>query len=71
MTLLEHLQHLDDPRQQAKCKHDLGEVVFMATCAMLCGADDWESIALFAQTREKWFKRTLRLAGGVPSLLDA
>ncbi|BBP45468.1 hypothetical protein THMIRHAS_08410 [Thiosulfatimonas sediminis] len=39
----------------------------MATCAMLCGADDWESIALFAQTREKWFKRTLRPAGGVPS----
>nr|WP_157890193.1 transposase family protein [Marinobacterium aestuarii] len=33
-----------DPRQSVKCSHDLGEVVFMTTYALLCGADDWNAI---------------------------
>ncbi len=56
MTLLERMMQLEDPRQSAKCSHDLGEVTFMTTCAILCGADDWEAITLFAETRKVWFK---------------
>lgn len=67
MTLLDRMMQLNDPRQQAKCTHDLGEVVFMTTCALLCGADDWESIQLFADTRKDWFKQYLQLPGGIPS----
>tara|TARA_R110001606_G_scaffold399130_1_gene580964 strand:- start:756 stop:1166 length:411 start_codon:yes stop_codon:yes gene_type:complete len=67
MTLLDRMMQLNDPRQQAKCTHDLGEVVFMTTCAILCGADDWESIQLFADTRKDWFKQFLRLPSGIPS----
>ena len=61
------MMQLNDPRQQAKCTHDLGEVVFMTTCAILRGADDWESIQLFADTRKGWFKQYLQLPGGIPS----
>jgi predicted transposase YbfD/YdcC len=39
----------------------------MSICAILCGADDWNSIALFAQTREGWFRQHLTLPGGIPS----
>ncbi|WP_392384605.1 ISAs1 family transposase [Marinomonas primoryensis] len=67
MTLLERMMQLDDPRQSAKCSHDLGEVIFMTTCAILCGADDWEAITLFAETRKAWFKQYLKLSGGIPS----
>ena len=38
----------------------------MATCSILCGADDWNSIRLFALTREEWFRRHLTLPGGIP-----
>ncbi|WP_020682948.1 ISAs1 family transposase [Marinobacterium rhizophilum] len=58
--------HLKDPRQSAKCPHALGEVVFMTTCALLCGADDWNAIEFFAHERENWFRQYLQLAGGIP-----
>ena len=39
----------------------------MAICAMMCGFDTWSEITLFAQEREPWFRRWLRLPGGIPS----
>ncbi|MFV0277588.1 MAG: ISAs1 family transposase [Parahaliea sp.] len=65
--LLEWILRLKDPRQAAKCTHNLGEVVFMTTCALLCGADDWNGIELLAHEREDWFRQYLQLPGGVPS----
>ncbi len=65
--LIEYLDSLDDPRLESKCSHVLSEVVFMATCAMMCGFDTWTEISLFAQEREKWFKKWLSLPGGIPS----
>lgn len=65
--LLDYLETLPDPRLQAKCSHVLSEVVFMATCAMMCGFDTWSEITLFAKEREQWFRRWLSLPGGVPS----
>ncbi|MBR9829639.1 MAG: transposase family protein [Oceanospirillales bacterium] len=38
----------------------------VTTCALLCGADDWNAIALFAKVREGWFRQYLQLPGGVP-----
>lgn len=65
--LLDRLMELNDPRQSAKCTHNLGEVIFMTTCALLCGADDWNAIAFFAKMREGWFRQYLTLPGGIPS----
>ncbi len=39
----------------------------MAVCAMIGGADDWESTAKFAQARKPFFDRILGLQHGVPS----
>lgn len=30
----------------------------MALCAMICGFDSWSEIALFAEERERWFRRS-------------
>lgn len=40
--------------------------MFISVCAILCGADDWNAIRLFAKTKEKWFRRYLTLPGGIP-----
>ena len=65
--LLDYLETLPDPRLSAKCSHVLSEVIFMATCAMMCGFDTWSEITLFAKEREQWFRRWLTLPGGLPS----
>ena len=41
----------------------------MATFAILCGADDWNSIRMFAVTREEWFRQYLSLPGGIPAAI--
>ena len=65
--LLDYLESMPDPRLRSKCSHVLSEVVFMATCAMLCGFDTWTEIALFSKEREEWFRKWLSLPGGIPS----
>ena len=65
--LIEYLNSLEDPRLESKCSHVLSEVVFMATCAMMCEFDTWSEITIFAQEREKWFKKLLSLPCGIPS----
>jgi len=67
MTLLERIETLPDPRQEAKCQYKFGEVIFMTICGILCGADDWPSIQLFSETKHDWFKKYLKLEHGIPS----
>ena len=66
-TLQGHFRSIDDPRVVPRCKHRLLDVIAMAVCAMIGGADDWESIAQFAQARKPFFDRILGLQHGVPS----
>ena len=39
----------------------------MTVVGLLCGADDWDSIALCAECKEDWLRRHLELPGGIPS----
>ena len=50
-----------DKRDPKKSTHILAEVMFMSVCAILCGADDWNSIRLFAEHKEDWFRKHLTL----------
>lgn len=40
--------------------------MFISVCAILCGADDWNAIRLFAKTKERWLRQHLTLPGGIP-----
>ena len=66
-SLLERIQTLPDPRQQEKCRHNFGEIIFISICGILCGADDWNSIQLFAEHKSDWFRKYLTLPNGIPS----
>jgi predicted transposase YbfD/YdcC len=41
--------------------------VVIAVCAVICGADDFVSIAEFGRKKRKWLARFLDLANGIPS----
>jgi predicted transposase YbfD/YdcC len=66
-SILEHFADLPDPRREQGRIHRLDEIVFIATCAVLCGADSWEQIADYAHSKLDWLKTFLALPGGVPS----
>ena len=66
-SILQHFTDLPDPRREQGRIHRLDEIVFIATCAALWGADSWEQIADYAHSKIDWIKTFLALPGGIPS----
>lgn len=62
-----HFSALEDPRVDRTKRHLLQDIVTIAICAVLCGADGWVSVALFGQRQEAWLRTFLRLPNGIPS----
>ena len=52
---------LEDPREAMNQRHKFMELLVIAICAAICGADDWDSVELFGQSKEKWFRTFLEL----------
>ena len=67
MTLDEAFTGLADPRTGPAQRHDLHEMILMALCAVLCGADTWVDVAEWAEDNESWLRRYLALEHGTPS----
>jgi predicted transposase YbfD/YdcC len=66
VSLTNHFRQVRDPRQH-QVDHLLLEIIIIAICAVICGADDWVEVAEFGQAKEKWFRKFLRLPHGIPS----
>jgi hypothetical protein len=66
-TIAYHFAPLTDPRKFHSPPHLLLDIVSIAICAVICGADDWVAIETFGQAKEAWFRKFLRLAHGIPS----
>lgn len=64
--ITEHFSELDDPRRDNK-RHKLLDILVIAICAVICGADSWEDIELFGHAKYEWFKGFLELPHGIPS----
>lgn len=59
---------LPDPRRVTENKlHALTDVLAIATCAVIGGAESWDGIAVFGRAKEPFFRRFLKLANGIPS----
>ena len=58
---------LTDPRVARTRVHRLGDVVTIALCAVLCGANDWVAVETFGRAKEAWLRTFLPLPGGIPS----
>lgn len=62
-----HFANLADPRVDRTKLHQLSDILVIAICAVICGADNWEEVELFGQAKEGWFKTFLELPNGIPS----
>ena len=67
MSLLKHLQVVQDPRTHRTRRHDLQSILVMALCATIAGADNWVEVAEFCRSRQPWFDPLVPLPSGVPS----
>jgi len=66
LSLMDHLKTLPDPRVRGRCDHDLVDVLMIALCALLCGAESFNDMEDFGHAKHEWFKTFLRLRHGVP-----
>jgi predicted transposase YbfD/YdcC len=66
-SISEHFATLTDPRVERCRVHRLVEIVTIALCGVLCGADDWVAIEAFGQEKLDWLRTFLELPGGIPS----
>lgn len=67
LPLPRHFAELDDPRVERTSLHRLLDIVAIALCAVMAGAESWDDIALFGQTKADWLGQFLALPNGIPS----
>lgn len=66
-SILDHFAMLEDPRIERGKEHQLLDIVVLAICAVVCGAEGWEAIELFGRTKLEWLRRYVPLANGIPA----
>jgi predicted transposase YbfD/YdcC len=66
-SISRHFAGLADPRIERTKEHRLIDIVTIALCAVLCGADDRVAIETFGQAKQAWLRTFLALPGGIPS----
>ena len=64
LTIQTHFRHLKDPRRAPR--HHLLDILAIAICAVIGGANDWQQIATFGRERRDWLQRFLQLPNGIP-----
>lgn len=62
----DHFADLTDPRRR-EFIYPLINIVTIAVCAVVCGADDFVSIAEYGRKKQKWLSQFLDLSAGIPS----
>jgi len=58
---------LVDPRINRTKRHQLLDIVLIAICAVICGAEGWVDVEAFGKTKKTWLKGFLDMPHGIPS----
>ena len=66
-SITKHFGELQDPRTGNAKAHIFLEILIIAICAVICGADGWSDIELFGKNKKDWLKTFLELPKGIPS----
>jgi predicted transposase YbfD/YdcC len=65
-SLLEAFAELTDPRGR-ECEHKLEELLLVAICAVISGAESWTSVSEWGQLKLDWLRQHLPFANGIAS----
>jgi predicted transposase YbfD/YdcC len=67
LSLAHHFADLTDPRIDRSRLHELLDIVAIAICAVVAGADSWDDIEDFGNAKIDWLGTFLELPNGIPS----
>ena len=67
LTLEEVLDGIVEPRRERSVLYPLYEVLFTILIAVICGAKSYKQIEMLANSKEKWFRKYLKLENGIPT----
>lgn len=56
-----------DPRVERTKLHLLRDILVIAICAVICGADTWVEMEAYGRAKEQWLRQFLALPNGIPS----
>jgi predicted transposase YbfD/YdcC len=63
---LKFFSDMPDPRG-CNIIHKLTDILVLAFCGVICGADGWVEVETFCNAKFSWFRTFLELPGGIPS----
>lgn len=63
----EYFSKVKDPRKERTKEHKLIDIMAIAICAVICGAEGWTDIEHFGRSKELWLTTFLELPNGIPS----
>jgi len=67
LSIRRHFARLRDPRLNRRKRHLLPDLIAIALCAVVCGANNFPQVEAFARRRRDWLATFLELPNGVPS----
>ena len=66
-NLEEHFSAVSDPRMDRTKDHLLIDIIFIAICAIISGAEGWVDMENYGKSKFDWLKTFLELPNGIPS----
>ncbi len=66
-SITQHFATVTDPRVERTKQHQLLDLITIAICAVICGADTWVDVEQFGHDKLVWLKTFLALPNGIPS----
>lgn len=66
-TITKHFGELADPRVGNAKRHVLLDILVIAICAVICGANTWVEVEAWGIAKYTWLKQFLELPNGIPS----
>lgn len=67
MKLQEIFAQIPDPRIDRRKLHLLDDILLLSLLAVICGAESYEAIELFGNSKKEFLKQLLQLPNGIPS----
>ena len=66
-TITDYFAEIEDPRIDRTKDHELLDILVIAICGVICGADGWVGIETFGNAKLAWLETFLDLPNGIPS----
>ena len=66
-SIIECFSEVEDPRVSYLVRHKLIDIIVIAICAVIAGAEGWTDVESFGRAKEKWLRKFLELPNGIPS----